>query len=250
MSTEPTINLNPDDKAVAMRTIRELFGSLGHIHEALKGGTGLNVEMATNILKLGEFHLADLGKILAIETDSALERERRNADLRNANLRVHELQKQLGNAQAPELTQLSLKALSRHLRAWWTQHGFGHVSEIQFGEHSCRATFSCHLFGDRKIVNSSTPVSDELNEKAWHEELVQRGFVLNAEGREISLRDCDQNRSALNGFFEKSMPSATVFKHENVRQALSGIYVLRSVDVTIRDIAEILALPVPDKAED
>lgn len=247
---DTTISLNADDAEVLTKTVRDLQCAVAHLAGGVKPGESLSRDLATNILKVSEFHLSDLGKLLGIETDGAVERSARVRELRAANMRVHELEKQLGQAQAPELTQLNLASLGTHLNGWWDLEGFGHISDISFGTHCLKVTFSCSLMGDRPLINSKTPVSDAEAEKLWHAELRQRGFKLTDGTREVALVDCDASRNALCDLIESRLPSATVFKMENVHRRHNNAFVLHSVQVYIHKIAEILDLPVPPKAED
>ncbi|KWU26416.1 hypothetical protein [Burkholderia cenocepacia] len=244
-SEDATITLAPDNLAVALRKIREIQQSLGTIANIIKDGSPLNADLGANVLKVTEFYLGDLGKALGIETDDEAARKLRNANLRAANLKIHELEAQLGDSASPELTQLNLRALAKRLEAWWELEGFGHVSNIAFEPHGCKVTFSCHLFGGFPLVDSKTPVSDKEREHLWHASLQERGFVLTEEGREVSLLDCDASRQALCDLLRSRLPSARVFRMENMHKQNAGDFILRSVEVYIQKISDLLQLPVP-----
>jgi hypothetical protein len=244
-----TIKLTADNRVVALRRITEIQQTVGTIFNIIKDGTPLNAELGENALKVAEYYLGDLGKALGIETEGEAERIERAADLRTANLRIHELEAQLGDAQSPQVTQLGLKRLDDQLNRWWDFEGFGHISSISFEKYGCRVNFSCHLYGDFALVDSKTPVSDKERTRLWHEDLRQRGFVLTEEGREVALVDCDASRKALCDLLRTRIPSSSVFKFENVHKQKSEDFLMRGVEVYIHKIEDILTLPLPDTGQ-
>lgn len=241
------LKLTQDKNAVAIRLIRDCQQAVGTIAATIKDGSAIDEELATNCLKVAEFNLADLCKALGIETFTAKERDERFAALRTANMRIRALEAQLGNAQAPEMTQAALKNMADQLNGWWDLEGFGHISDIAFGQYCCKVDFSCNLFGNFRMVDSDTPVTDKTRKEQWHDSLRERGFVLTEEDREVSVVDCDQSRKVLADLIKARMPSATIFKFDNVHKNRSTEFLLRGVEVVIHKIDEILTLPVPKK---
>jgi len=248
------IALNADQTAVATKLILELQQAMGTIASVLKGPDasvfkdGLPRGLATNCLSVAEHRMADLGKLLGVATDSAAEMENRFARVRAANMRIHELEAQLGTAQGPDVTKACLRMLDTQLNSWWDLEGFGHISDIAFGKHGCKVKFSCSLFGDFSF-QSETPVSDKERRAMWHESLKERGFVLDQEDRDWDIRDCDESREALLKLFALRLPSAKVISFDNHHYGRSGGFKLRGLEVYIHELAEISNLPQnPPKA--
>ncbi|KVS52215.1 hypothetical protein WK39_26515 [Burkholderia cepacia] len=245
MTTEATLTLSADQQAVARKKISDMHHAVATILSVLKEGAEIDAELATNCVKVAEFNLADLCKTLGVETFSAKEREQRYADLRAANIRIHDLETQLGSTVAPEALQSALKNISEHLNRWWLRDGFGYVHDLQFGAYGvCHGKFSCSLHGAFPILDSDTPVSDKRSRASWLESLRARGFELVRDDRDWAIADCDANRAALVDLITKNIPSAKVFKFENVNRWRSSGFVLRHAEVYINQLAEILALPV------
>lgn len=245
LSPDDELSFNADQTEVATRHIKDVHFALGTILQGLDGKMPLSAELAKNCLGVAEYHLRDLCATLGIETQGSAEIDERHAALRAANGRIRDLEAQLGNAQAPALTQMGIKRLSEQLNHWWDFEGFGHIRELNFGPYGVVAKFSCHLFGEFALTGSKTPVSDRERKALWHAALAERGFVLCTEEgeRDPAVADCDQNRRVLAELFEQRMPSAAVTGfHSHGRR---GQYVLREVEVVIRDFADILTLPVP-----
>ena len=247
MPSSQILKLSRDKNAVALRQIRQIREAVGTIFGIIQDGTAINAELATNCVKVAEFELAYLCKTLGIETDSAQERDQRYVQLRQANERIRELEAQLGNVQAPEVTQMSLKQMAEQLRLWWRHEGFGHVSDMAFGEYVCKVNFSCSMFGDFRLVDSDTPVTDKERKACWYDSLRERGFVLIEDDREWALADCDASRQALCELFKSRLPSSKVFKFDNVQRHRVDGFVIRGAEGYIHQIADILSLPVPEK---
>lgn len=245
---KPDITLDADRLAVVMRRIRDTQIGLGTIASAFKDESTLSYGLAHSILRVSEGYIRDLGGLLGVETESAAEIQRRYGELRQANMRVHELEAQLGTAQSPELTQLSLGAMKERLTNWWSLEGFGHISEIEFGPYGAHVTFSCNLFGDFVLVDSPTPVSDKELKEQWHQSLRDRGFELIQSSGEFKAVDNDTTRKVLCDLFQSRIPSARITKIENNCSRRSG-FTLRSVDVFITKLADIFQLPVPSEPE-
>lgn len=239
------ITLTTDSRAVALQKVQQIQQALGTLVAVIEQGKRpLDASLATNILKVAEFELADLGKTLGIETDSAREREERFTMLRAANTRVRELEAQLGNSQGADVTQSCLKTLDARLNSWWDLEGFGHISNIAFQRYGCTVNFSCSLFGNFRGSDSTTPVSDKERRALWHASLAERGFsVVQEDRREWALEDCDATRKVLLDLIAQRLPSARVLKLENANRSNAAGFILQGVEVYIEQLADILTLP-------
>lgn len=249
MTENTDLELTADQTAVALRQIRSTFGGLGTIAEALNKNTPLSAELAHNVLYVCEHYLADLGKALNIQTDGAKAIADRFAKLQEANARIHELEAQLGNSQAPELTQMNLKNLTARITAWWAQEGFGHVSDVDFGQYGCDVTFSINLFGDFPLIDSETPISDKEQKQLWYQRLRDQGYVLSIGQGDKDVVDCDATRQTLLALFSTHLPSSRVQSLKNQGNRHS-VLVLREAKVFIRNIADIAALSVREDPAD
>lgn len=240
--SDKEIVLNPDNRAVLQKKVRDVMGAMATLADIAKGEQGINAELARNVLFVSEHNLADLGKLLGIETDSAADIARRNAMLREANMRVHALEAQLGAAQPVTDIQAGVKHLAERVGKWWRYEGFGHVSETNFARYGCSLSLSCHLFGHFRIIDSATPVSDKEAKQKWYDWLTAQGFVLVKSRGEMAVQDCDASREALRWLLTKRLPSAQIQSFEN--QGSDNHMLLRGVKVFVRDISQMADLPV------
>ncbi|HDR9105465.1 hypothetical protein [Paraburkholderia sp. A3RO-2L] len=239
--------LTADTQAVALRKATDMYHAIGAVISTVSGE--FDRELAVNALKAAEFNLMGVCQTLGIELDGIVERESRYAQLREANMRIRELEAQLGNSVSPDLTQSSLKVMSQRLNDWWDLEGFGHIQDIAFGKYGCSVTFSCSLFGDFAMTMSKTPVSDKERKQLWLQSLRERGFDLVEEDRDMELEDTDASRKTLCKLLKERLPSADVLQFENHAHRKSNSFMIRSVRVFIRDIKDIMTLPQKEKSE-
>lgn len=239
------VTLDADKLAVVLRTLQEQVRDLQMLHSIIKDSASpVQRETVRNALYMNEHRLVQLCKLTDVQLETAAEVERRYADIRRANERARELERQLGQGGSPEQTAANLKVLAESLRQWWRGDGFGHVSELSFTDYGhVRAKLSCSLFGGFRLVDSPTPVSDAGNKKAWQQSLEMRGFVLHTDPseREPELVDCDATRAALVATIGTALPSAKIIQTENYH-ARSGHMKLRSVEIIVYELADLTDL--------
>jgi hypothetical protein len=245
----PPLKLNPDNATVALKKVRDIQGALAAIGDGVKSDQGLNVELARNVLFVCEHNMADLGKLLGVETDSARDIAQRNAMLREANTKVHELEKKMGAAQSPHDVQAGIAHLAGCIEKWWRYEGFGFVSDFEFGKYGANVKLSCHLHGHFRLLDSPTPLSDKEAKEKWLEHLAESGFVLAKNRGEVVIVDCDQTRATLQKLIQARIPSAHIQAYEN--QGGAAVIMLRQVKIFVKDITELANLPLdPNPSED
>ncbi|MDF9778895.1 hypothetical protein [Pseudomonas baetica] len=223
-----------------------MASTLGMLVQLTASGREIPHEAAVSALRSVEYTIQKVGGILKVETQTAADIEERHAKLRTANLRVRELEAQLGQAQTPETTLLALRNLKEQLTRWWELEGFGHVSEVVFEAYGCRAKLSCHLYGDFPLVDSPTPLTDKERKVLWYQSLRDRGFELEISRGDTAIVDNDASRKALAVLIAKRFPSGTIVGIGNVGSRGSSSLTMRDVDVRITNLEDIAALPVQE----
>lgn len=244
-----TKTLTDDERAVASQELREELTAMAFLAERIKAKAEVNLELAYNVLSLKESRLTQLCALLDIELDSASAREARYADLRAANMKVRELEQQLGLTGSAHQTQAHLTVLGEKLNLWWDQHGFGHIGKMSFSQYgSLEVQFSCMLFGAGPRLLSRSPVSDKVTYEDWLKSLRDRGFELTElpGERDLSLVDSDANRALLMALVARHFPSAQVVSTTN-HYSREGVCTLQDLNVFIRDLADLDKLPLPVK---
>ena len=160
-------------------------------------------------------------------------------------MRIHELEKQMGEQGDIDIVPHILADLSDKIRSFWKKDGFGHVSEIHFTNYGhCNIKFSGMLFPDHQMIGSETPESDKISSAKWIQNLKDRGFKLVKESeqsrREEYVIDNDHNRVLIIDLITKRFPSVTVMGFENhVRYRSKNIFTISDIKVFIRILADI-----------
>lgn len=242
--------LDEDQSAVLRREVGDMLSALRYLAQLCEPGRPVQRQLIHSILYASESRLAQLGTITGVETDSAAERDRRYVEIRKANLRVRELERQLGGAATAEQTKQSVAHLISKLNHWWRHEGLGFVREAALDTWGgLTVTLSCSLFGTTPLTNSSTPVSDKASRAAWLESLEVRGFVL-AEGHGSigHLAACEASRNALVRFVQGALPSA---QFQNIKTSIGAkqVAVMSEVRVYIHNLEDVDALQDPAQEE-
>ena len=241
------LTLSEDDREVLAGKLKDGAFALATLRECLKKSLTVDVELVRTTLKVAEHTIADVSGTTGAALDTQEDVEQRSRDLRRLNMRVRELESQIGAGASPEVLRHGLGSVGKKFKTWWKQEGFGHVAELAFSEYGqLSATLSCHLFGRHSYSMSATPVSDREKHRLWLESLDARGFDLVSEsdaGREIEIRDTDRSRAAVAALVSKAFPSAKIVETRSHLVYGTTKHALRDVDVTIYDLADVLALP-------
>lgn len=241
-TAEPAV-LDEDQSAVLRREVRGMLAALHHLAEVFEPGKPIERNLVYNILYTSESRLAQLGEITGVQTDSAAERERRYAGIRAANVRVHEMERQLGGAVNAEQTKLAVARLADKLRHWWRHEGLGLMQDATLDAWGgMTVTLSCSLFGTTPLTDSSRPISDKADRASWLKSLEERGFVL-TEGRGSvgHLVACDASRDALVRLIKDKLPSAH-FQTIKTRSGQGELPVLEDVRFCIHNLEDVAAL--------
>lgn len=226
--------------------IQSLAGSMQRDLQTLSyllGQDGVCAVVADSVMRLTESKLAQLGTLLGVATESARVLEERHGAIRQANERVRDLEALIGQAQPIEGIQPALKMLGDRLYRWWELEGFGHVSDIQFGQHVLRVVLSCQMLGGRIHFTTPEPVSREELRQLWFADLRARGFRLLDEDGEKGVADCQESRDALRALVAHRLGRSRITQFTSREGRASSQLI--SLEVCIYDLAVINALPVP-----
>ncbi|TCZ76157.1 hypothetical protein E0485_15070 [Paenibacillus albiflavus] len=240
MTQEKLIVLNDDEKAKFLKSTKDLFFAVKQIHEWVESDS-LTEEMAGILPSLIEGHFCDISKQLNYESALTKEKEERHLQIRNANQRIRELEKQLGEAKPLDGLPEQLKHLASTVSNWWNKHGFHHVSDEEFTEYGHYKARFCFML-DHISMFSETPVTDKISKKDRLKQLAAEGYeiVYNKYGRSPELLDNDNNRSRVIKLIQSRFPSAVVFKTRNHFDRSEGYFTIRDMEVYIYDLKDIV----------
>lgn len=253
---QKVVQLNPDQTEYVLKEIGELYSEVAYLSSEFRHSR-LTEEMRSTVCSLMEYRLARINKTLGYYGDLNTEMERRSEELRNANMRARNLEKLVGSTRPLDGFAQLLQHLQDELRSFWREHGFGHVSDVDFtGYGIIKVKYG--FFLDKhmwSILPSETPATDRKNHAAWIRELSDAGYVLVTEegDREYCLLDCDQNRRLITDLLTARYPSLHIFKWENIPLHKCAGYPHGSrifgLEVTIKDVKDIPNKPESGQGE-
>lgn len=195
-------------------------------------------------------NMAEISKQINVQTETRAEVEERAAKIRAANIRIRDLERQIGELAQIDLTIQSVKLLEEKFQHWWRTQGLGHTSKFSIRGSGAKATLSAYLYGNHSSMFSKTPVSDKENGELWIQSLVDKGYTLtgtDGDGQgNIELVDCDKNRALIKEFIAQQLPSAEIMSTANSHTKQRGA-VIRDIKIFIRDLHDIDALSAPPR---
>ncbi|MCP1133360.1 hypothetical protein NKT34_08665 [Paenibacillus polysaccharolyticus] len=158
MENKIKVILNADEKAVAIKTLKDMFFAVKQLHDWI-GEDNLTQEMAGILPSLIEGHFTDISKQLNYESLLTKKKEERHRRIREANGRIRELERQLGESKPIDGLKEQLHFLASTVSNWWSEHGFHHVSDeifTEYGHYKARFCFMLdkHLRQTRRTVSS------------------------------------------------------------------------------------------------
>ncbi|EJP82295.1 hypothetical protein P5815_29370 [Bacillus cereus] len=210
---ETLVVLNEDQKAVTLKRLKDLCFTAQQMHEWLSEDK-LTEEMKGTLISLSESHISVIAKETNYESDLARERDRRSNDLRNANLRIRELEEKMADMKPIDGLSEQLNALTNKIKGWWREIGFNYISEMTFTEYGgLDVKFAFSLTRLSRIF-SKKPISDKNDEVDKIQQLRNRGFVLIKEDNELQLVDNDTNKKLLISLLEERFPSISIDRIE------------------------------------
>ncbi|MES5837973.1 MULTISPECIES: hypothetical protein [Bacillus cereus group] len=230
--------LNEDDRAIALKGLKDLSFSAHQMHELLSQGK-LTEEAKALFISLSERYVSDVAKATNYESDLAKERERRSADLRNANLRIRELKQQMAEMKPIDGLKEQLHSLTNTIKDWWRELGFNYISEMTFTDYGgLNVKFAFNLNRCSRIF-SRKPVSDKKEAVDKIQQLCDKGFVLIKEGNELQLADNDENKKLLINLLEERFPSIQIERIEASFERDNQVSYIESVKAYIGELHEI-----------
>lgn len=240
MNQEQLIELTPDQKAVCLKTTKDMFFAVKQLHEWIEKDS-LSKEMSGILPSLIESHFSDLSKLLNYESVLTKEKEERHLQIRKANERIRELENQLGEGKPIDGLKEQLKYLADIVSKWWNKYGFHHVSDEEFTEYGQYKARFCFML-DHISMFSDTPETDKKNKKDRLKELSDEGWdiVYDDNGRSPELLDNDNNRKRLIKLIEGRFPSAKVVRTRNHYSNKNGDYKFRDIEVYIYNLRDIV----------
>ncbi|MDH6427241.1 MULTISPECIES: hypothetical protein [unclassified Paenibacillus] len=240
MTQMQIVTFNQDEKAVVLKSTKDLFFAAKQLHEWISGNN-LSQEMAGILPSLIESHFGDIAKQLGYESVLTKEKEERHREIRRSNERIRELEKQMGESRPVDGLKEQIHYLTSIVSKWWKEHGFRHVSDAGFTDYGIYKAKFCFLLGYMGSMFSQTPETDKAQHKSRLQQLHEEGWDIgfDTHGNDPHLIDNDNNRKRLIELIESRFPSAEVVRTRNHYSNRRGHYEFRDIEVYIRDLHDI-----------
>ena len=122
-------SFTPDTIAVVAKTIKDTSLALVALQQLLSQDA-LDADYAKTLLGLVELNMADVSERIGVPTKTQAEVEERFALISAANIRIAELEHQLGEAAQIDSLIHGIKFLEEKFRQWWKNSRFRAYLEI------------------------------------------------------------------------------------------------------------------------
>ncbi|MBJ6362124.1 hypothetical protein JFN88_12685 [Paenibacillus sp. MAHUQ-46] len=239
------INLNEDQKAVLLKETKDLYFAAQQLHERIKEDK-LAQDMSKTLPSLIESYFASIAKLLNYESHLTKEHEERYVEIRKANQRAQDLERQLASSKPIDGLAEQLEGLRKIVYDWWKEEGFRHVSEIGYTGHgSMKVEFSFMLSSGDSSLLCDNPVTDARNKAKKIQQLIDRGFDLEPESensRSWDVLDTENNRRLLTNMLFQRFPSIVIAKIESWnkgRKIRSDKWTIWRLETYIHDLRDI-----------
>lgn len=239
---EKIVEFNEDQKSVLLKTLKDLHHANGQLYEWVERDE-LTEDMSKILPSLIESHFSEIAKIVNYESHLLAEKEKRHEDIRNANLKIRELEEKLGSDKPVDGLKEQLRHLWKTVQTWWNTEGFHHVSEECFYPYGgLKVEF--HFMLDHFRSYSQTPETDKRNKQEHIQLLRDKGFEFadfeQDRSEKLSLIDNPHNRKLLTAMLRERFPSIQIHKWGNrCSRKDPDTFLIWNIDAMIVDLADI-----------
>lgn len=241
MGNNKAIMLNEDDKEVCLKALKEINSQLGFMYQLIQEDA-LSEDMRDTLSSLFEYRMSDIAKKTGYDSLSAKVLEEKHKAIREANTKIHELERKLGSEDLTDKIKEQIKYLTDLVDKWWDIEGFNYIREMFFRKYGSLEIELGFSFEDFSARYSDKPITAKEKHKSWIEEVQERGFKIDKyKGYGSMLVDCESNRQMLIDMIKNRFPSAEIlqFENYNVSRKNSELFQIRGLRILIRDVKDI-----------
>lgn len=198
---------NQTDKQAATKIIEQINQSMG-LFKAF-----INLEPTKSDafihLSLLENYLAKLSKLTGYDGMIAKEQEQKYAEIRAANLKIHELESLLGSQVSANAVAAGMQHWENVFRAWYEASGF-HYADIKMNPYVIRADFSDELTNEPKTRRLAT--KEILEKITGHVHFItdDSSWDIEHDRFHSNLLDTNKNKQNIIQLFTRTFPNSTI----------------------------------------
>lgn len=230
--------LDEDQKNGCVKKINEIGFAIATVKERI-GNETLDVNMRECVLGMVEFHIAELGTIVGYDSLAKEKIEERSKEIRECNLRIRELEEQLGSGKAIDGLSEQLTHLAKVIDDWWRGTGIGHIYDgVRFTNYGSvevelKISVGSRTFEERKERSKKEIIARLLGE-GWD--------LLQVKGDDPRIRDTKWNKERVISILKNRFPSVEVLSMEIGRVYGSEELCLKGLKVLIYEVGDVVNL--------
>jgi len=221
------VELNADSKLKSLEAIDKMLMSLSLLKHCINEDS-LEVQTVSSTLSVSEYSFKNISSALGYDSIVAKKLEERHSEIREANRKIHVLEKELENKAFENITSTEVKdyieSVEDKIRKWWKTFGFCYVKEVKVNGSRIIANFGFSTISDY-LEDMENLATEKIAKESWKESKIEDWDINTSNGFEVL--NTDRNNKQLKDLF--NMIGGQIFKIEVCRNKI------REVEVTIRD---------------
>lgn len=243
---------NDDQKAVVERDIKKAYGAMSALLEWVQKNS-LSEDMKESLPKLIDSYMGTIKEVIGFTGgESEREKEMTKSFGQFYQDQINDLERALEGQQSIASIAANAEIAFKKIQKWWDIEGFHYIHKKSIVEGgSVRLELGFMLDSFTSIL-SDTPVSDKKAKKTKLQYMKDKGFLFapNRRGNDAELLDNDRNRQLIETLVKDTFPSAKIWSHQNRLwwNNKEEVFILRSVEITIRDLSDIERLTIEEKS--
>ncbi|ALS22132.1 hypothetical protein [Paenibacillus naphthalenovorans] len=241
MNDETRVTFTQDEKEILLKSIKDISFVAASLYEWIKKDA-LTEGMRKTIPSLIESHFTDIAERLNYSSTLIEDEKKRYDDIRNANIKIRELEQRLADHTDIDGIPKVLENLYWKVYGWWRDYGFNHVSDFQFTSYgSILCNFSFMLSSRTSTLFSKSPASDRQRLADYIELLKSKGYeMIKEDGYDWKVLDTENNRKLLIDLLKNRFPSIHIHKFESNSLRNTNHFYIWRIEALIKNIKDVI----------
>lgn len=236
------LDLSEGEKEKVLELTGKILDSVDFCRQMIADGKA-DLESVGTMMGLFESYFSELAPLVKYESALRVEREKRYEAIREANHRIHELEKSVGTqfAQNPEAVSAALRHYENVFAAWYQSKGFHYASEKTVSAYMIRYSFSPEVHGDAENCRLTSEkelfrMMRDKNGGIFGENTV---WDLAEGSYRSEVLDTDKNRKLFVKLLNEAFPSAYVDQFVCRRNDYESFSLCPEIVVPFSDIVDL-----------
>lgn len=228
------VSLNDDSKLKSLEAIDKMLMSLSLLKSCIEGDS-LEMQTISSTLSISEYSFKNISSALGYDSIIAKKMEERYSEIREANRKIHALEKELENKSFENITSVEVKdyieSIENKIRKWWKTFGFCYVKGVKVNGSRIIVNFGFSTISDY-LEEIENPATEKRARESWRESKIKDWDISTSDGFEVL--NTDRNNKQLKDLFD--MIGGQIFKIEICRNRIMEIEVTIRHDSSLRKL--------------